>query len=156
MNASHLREDRLAIWDRMIRGERIPSEESREIVGRFAHDTSSEERTGLVLQLASVELANEGSKATRTNLRAALRYWFSHTGTKDRSEHLNPRDLLDAGLEDVIGLYLSWPEAMESVGGKGTDYSALKRIERRLRAKCAEEWERQFGSSAPAELSERR
>jgi len=156
MNASLLREDRLMIWDRLIRGERIPPAQSQEIVSRLAHDASSEEKAGSVLLLASVGLANEGSRAMRRNLRAALRYWFSHTGTKDRPEHLNPRDLQDAGLDRVIGLYLNWPEAMKSVGGNGENYSALKQLERQLRARCADEWQRQFGSSAPSEMSARR
>jgi len=156
MNSDLFREDRLSFWDRLIRGEQVPSEECEELVTGLVHDASPEERIGCILLLASVGIASDGTKAMRRNLRAALRYWFSHTGTKDRPENLEPRDLLEAGLEDVIGLYLNWPEAMGSVEGSKVDYTAKERIEKLLRARCAKEWQKRFGSSAPREIYDRR
>jgi len=152
MSSSLLREDRLALWDRLLRGEPVRPEDCGQLVSQVSHDASPEERAGSILLLASIRIAEEANRAMRRNLRAALRYWFSHTGTKDRPPKLRLRDLSDAGLERVIGLYLSWPEAMESVGGNPKDYTALKRLESTLRARCANEWRERFGSTPPDEL----
>lgn len=156
MIAGLLREDRLAVWDRLVRGEHVPSEDVSGFILRLSHDAPPEEKASCVLLLASLRIANEGRRAMRRNLRAALRYWFSHSGSNDRPVKLNPRDLQDAGLERLVGLYLSWPEAMKSVRGNPEDYTALKRVEKQLRAQCAVEWQEQFGSGVPAELSARR
>jgi hypothetical protein len=157
MNADLFREDRLSFWDRLIRGVHVPPEECEGLLARLVHDDCPDEnRIGCILLLASVGIASDGTKPMRRNLRAALRYWFSHTGTKDRPENLEPRDLLDAGLEDVIGLYLNWPEAMGSVEGNKIDYTAKERIEKQIRARCAKEWKKRFGSSAPREIYDRR
>jgi len=156
MSSSPLREDRLALWDRLVRGEPVALEDCGELVTQVSHDASPEERAGSILLLGSIRIAAEANRATRRNLRAALRYWFSHTGTKDRPPKLLPRSLSDAGLEQLVGLYLSWPEAMESVGGNPKDYTALKRLESALRARCADEWRERFGSTPPDELLERR
>ena len=156
MNADLLREDRLAFWDRLIRGVQVPPAECDDLLTQLAVNADPEEQAGCILLLASVGIANEANRAMRRNLRAALKYWFSHTGTKESREAPGLHDVQEGGLESVIGLYLSWPEAMESVGGNPNDYSALKRLESLLRARCVEEWERRFGTPAPAEMSDRR
>jgi len=156
IDAAMLREDRLVFWDRLLRGERVDPVECRELMTRLAHEAPPEEKSGCILLVASVCLAREGNRAMQRNLRAALRYWFSHSGTKERPETFDPCELQDGGLETVVGLYLSWPEAMLSVGGNPDDYTAMKRLERRLRAKCVEEWERQFNTPAPDEIRGRR
>jgi len=153
MNELLLREDRLSIWDRLIRGEPVSMEECDELVGRLASDACPEEKSACMLLLASVRVSNERSEAMRRNLRAALRYWFSHSGSKDRPEPFDPTVLDGTGLESALGLYLSWPEAMESVGRTTVDYTALNRITELLRTRCAEEWKDRLGSSPPNELS---
>lgn len=144
-----LREDRLALWDRLIQGELIDQLELNQLVTKFVHAVPVEERIGCALLLAATNIASQESRAMRRNLVAALRYWFSHTGSKIRPPDLDPYGLKDAGLIELMGLYLSWPEAMLSVGGNPDDYTALKRVERKLKEKYEEEWDRVFGSSAP-------
>jgi len=149
------REDRLALWDRLIRGDVVEQAEIDQMVTTLAHDASPEERASCVLLLAAAKIAREGSKATRRNLTAALRYWFSYSGSKNRPSDLNictdkkRSRWRDAGLIDFMGLYLSWPEAMCSVGGNPRDYSAFSKLKDNLKEKYAEEWERVFGSPAP-------
>lgn len=144
-----LREDRLALWDRLIHGENVAQTELDQLVTKLAHDAPGEDRASCMLLLATANIASQGSRAMRRNLIAALRYWFSHTGSKIRPPDLDPRGLKDVGLIELMGLYLSWPEAMLSAGGNPDDYTALKRVEKKLKEKYEEEWERVFGSSAP-------
>lgn len=150
-----LRADRLALWDRLIRGEAVEQAEIDQMVTKLAHDTSPEERAGCALLLAAAKIAREGSKAMRRNLTAALRYWFSYSGSKNRPPALNICAVKkhsrwkDAGLIDFMGLYISWPEAMCSVGGNPKDYSALNKVKNELERKYVEEWKRVFGSPAP-------
>lgn len=151
-----LREDRLVVWDRLLRSGNVELEEVERLVTKLSRDTTEEEQLGSVLLLAVAKIATVERGATRRNLTAALRYWFSHTGTKDRPLTFVPRGLEDVGLVDLMGLYLTWPEAMRSVGGNPNDYSALKRLEQELREHCAKEWERVFGCSPPSVLTEGR
>lgn len=144
-----LREDRLIFWDRLIRGESIDAEELDQLVIKLAHDASAEERVGSVFLLAAAKIARVGRRAMRRNLIAGLRYWFSHVGTKDRPPGFNSQAIRDAGLTEIMGLYLNWREAMLSVGGNPNDYSALKRLEKRLKEEYKKEWKRVFGSQAP-------
>lgn len=144
MNQELLREDRLALWDRLIHGERVELKELDQLVTKLAHDASDEDRVSSVLLLAAAQIARVGRRAMRRNLVAALKYWFSHVGTKDRPSKVDSRKIENCGLIDIMGLYLTWPEASGTV-----DYTALKRIEECLKEKYMKEWERLFGSSAP-------
>jgi len=92
----------------------------------------------------------------RRNLQAALRYWFSHSGTKDRPEPFSAHSLRDTGVGSAVGLHLSWPEAMQSVGANPNDYSALSRVQSLLRARYVDEWEASFESPVPDDLDGRR
>jgi len=152
VNQELLREDRLAFWDRLIHGESVEFEELDQLVTKLAHDASDEDRINSVLLLAAAQIARVGRRAMRRNLVAALRYWFSHVGTKDRPSKFDPRKIENCGLIDIMGLYLTWPEALASVlaaKSRTADYTALKRIERCLEEEYMKEWERLFGSSAP-------
>jgi len=147
------REERLVLWDRLIRGETVSVEECCDVVGRLAADAGHEEKSSCVLLVASARVANERSEAMRNNLRAALKYWFSQSGTKDRPDSFDASELEGQGLESLPGLYLSWPEALEAIGRTKPDYTALTRITERLRTRCAEEWERLLGSAPPKEIT---
>ncbi len=150
-----LRADRLALWDRLIRGEAVEQAEIDQMVTKLAHDTSPEERASCILLLAAAKIAREGSKAMRRNLIAALRYWFSYSGTKIRPPDLSICNdkkhsrWKDAGLIDFMGLHISWSEAMCSVGGNPKDYSAFSKIKNTLKNEYKKEWGRVFDSSAP-------
>lgn len=148
-----LREDRLIFWDRLIQWEIVELKELDQLITKLAHDASAEEKASSVLLLAAALVARVERRAMRRNLVAALRYWFSHVGTKDRPPQLKECEdfyrLNSGGLLDFMGLYLSWSEAMCSVGANPNDYSALKRLEKRLKQAYEKEWERLFGSSVP-------
>jgi len=154
MIADLLREDRLSFWDRLIQGEGVKKPEVSSIVEKLAHDAPSEERVGCIVLLAAARISEEGSKTMRRNLIAALRYWFSYSGTKSNSDDL--KNLLteskwrDMDLLTCMGLHLSWREAMHSVGGNGDDYTALKRLKDALRDTYSKEWQRTFGSPPPS------
>lgn len=154
-----LQEDRLALWDRLIHGDAVEQAEIDQMVTKLAHDASPEERAACVLLLAVAKIAREGSRAMRRNLTAALRYWFSYSGTKNRPPGLNICNdkrrsrWRDAGLIDFMGLYISWSEAMCSVRGNPKDYSAFNKVKNELEKKYVEEWKRVFGSPAPFTLT---
>jgi len=148
-------EERMVLWDRLVRGEEVDAMEIGDLIPRLAHDASDDERSACVLLLASVHVASRERRAMRRNLCAALRYWFSQSGSEDRPDNVDPDSLRNVGLESIVGLRLRWPEAMRSVGANPNDYSALKRIEKRLREQCVIEWERLFNCAPPTELSER-
>lgn len=154
-----LREDRLAFWDFLIQGETVEREELDLLVTKLVHDASEEERVASILLIASSRIAIEESAAMRRNLVAALRYWFSRCGAEDRPARLDFASLRNAGLIDFMGLYLNWEEAMRTVGRnpkKRIDYTALKRLEKKLKEHFVKEWERILGSSPPSILSEGR
>jgi len=159
MMEKSLREDRLALWDRLIRGEAVERAEVERVVATLIPDASHEERVSCILLLAAARIACEGSRAMRRKLTAALRYWFSHTGSKNRPSDLDickareRSKWRNAGLLDFMGLYISWPEAMCSVGGNPKYYTALTELKNNLKRKYIEEWERVFGSQAPSNFT---
>lgn len=151
MDPQLVREDRLTVWDRLLRGEEIPSQELRflQSVGR---DIPDDEKPGVILLLAAVELMNSGTAAVRRNLTAALRYWFSHTGSKTDKTLISPGRLKEGGLMEFLGLHLTWPEAARTAKADGS-YAALKRIEKKLQEECKRQWESIFGNPAPWDLA---
>lgn len=154
-----LREDRLCFWDRLIQGQRVRQSEVAEVVTKLAHDAPPEERAGCILLLSAARISEEGSKAMQRNLVASLRYWFSYVGTEhsaaDIKIRLKKSKWRDMDLLACMGLQLSWPEAMHSVGA-GSDYTALNRLKEALKSRYSEEWQRTFGSSAPLNFAHRR
>jgi len=152
-----LREDRLSFWDRLIQGERVKQSEVASIVTKLAHAAPPEERTSCILLLAAARISEEESKTMQRNLVAALRYWFSYAGTKSSSADcknlLTESKWRDMDLLTCMGLYLSWSEAMCSVGASGDDYTALKRLKDTLRNKYSKEWQRTFGSPSPSNFA---
>ena len=151
---SILRDERLVFWDRIIRGERVVQAELRELLSRLAHDASDNERAGTVLLFAVVRYRETIRPASRWRLQAVLWYWFSQTGTRDRPGHFKVKSLRGAGLADLAGLYLTWPEVMKALGKKPTDYSPLKRAEKELMSLVDEQWVALFGSQPPSRGSE--
>ena len=147
MDPQLAREERLAIWDRLLRGEGVPREELRflQSVGRGIPD---DEKPGVILLMAAVELMNSGTAAVRRNLIAALRYWFSHTGSKLDKTQIQPEKLREGGLMEFLGLHLTWPEAAGTMEADAS-YAALKRIEKKLQEECKRQWENVFGNPAP-------
>ncbi|HDL85539.1 MAG TPA: hypothetical protein ENH11_04310 [Candidatus Acetothermia bacterium] len=127
------------------------------IVAKLAHDAPPEERVGCMVLLAAARISEEGSRAMQRNLVASLRYWFSYAGTKsssaDLKELLTESKWRDMDLLTCMGLYLSWPEAMHSVGASGDDYTALKRLKDALRSRYSKEWQKTFGSPAPSNFA---
>jgi len=157
VRASLWREERLAHWDLLLSAGTFCLADVETLVARSAREETGADRAACVLLLAAARLAHRGQVRGRRNLRAALRYWFSHTGTRDRPDELALDQLKVGGLLDFIGLYLTWPEALATVGVPMTgaiNYMALKRAEQQLRKQCAAEWTRLFGSTAPSTLME--
>jgi len=148
-----LRDERLVLWDRLIRGERVSRSELGNIVSRLVHDASDSERAGSVLLFAAVRFIESARPSSRWRLQAALWYWFSQNGTSDRPNGFRVKNLRDPGLADLSGLYLTWPEVMEAMGRNPKDYSALKRIETDLTSYVSEEWVTLFGTEAPGMLN---
>lgn len=152
-----LREDRLGLWDLLIRGEQISQSEVRETIAKLAHDAPQEERASCILLLAAAGISEDGSKAMQRNLVAGLRYWFSYVGTKSSTDAiktlLSQQKWRNMDLITCMGLYLSWSEAMHSVGANGDDYAALNRLKTILKNRYSKEWEKAFGRSVPFTLS---
>lgn len=150
MISSILRDERLAFWDRLIRGERIEQAEFDGLISRLAHDASDDERAGTVLLFAVAQYREKMRPSSRWRLQAALWYWFSQTGTLDRPARFTPSRLRGAGLADLAGLHLTWPEVMKAQGKNPNDYSPLKRIEKDLMALVEEQWIALFGKQPPS------
>ena len=149
-----LHDERLVLWDHLIRGEPVSRSEISKLISKLARNASDAERTGSVLLLAAVRFLERARPSSRWRLRAALWYWFSQNGTRERPTKFRVKHLRNAGLADLAGLYLTWPEVMEAVGRKNTeDYSPLKRIEADLMAYVIEEWITLFGKEVPATLN---
>ena len=146
---SILRDERLAFWDRLVRGERIEQAELDALLSKLAHEASDEERAGTVLLCAVARCREEMRPASRWRLQAALWYWFSQTGTPDRPARFALRRLRGAGLADLAGLHLTWPEVMQAQGKNPNDYSPLKRIEKDLMRLVQEQWVALFGTEPP-------
>lgn len=158
--SSQLQEERLPFWDRLTRGQPVSRDEVDRAISRLSHDASDDERTAAVLLLAAVHIANGGSRAMRQYLRAGLLYWFSQAGsTPNHAEH-DLRGLKNPGLIEIMGLQLTWPQALRIAGVRVRSaagaYVALRRLQDCLRKQMAEEWTRVFGTVAPSTLEPRR
>lgn len=149
-----LRDERLVHWDRLIRGERTARSELSELVSKLAHEATDSERAGSVLLLAANRFMESARPSSRWRLRAGLWYWFSQNGTHDRPKGFRVKQLAKAGLADLAGLYLTWPEVMEAMGKNPNDYTPLKRIEADLKTHFDEEWKSVFGNEAPAAIND--
>jgi|YelNatPaOPRAMG01_1025707.scaffolds.fasta_scaffold29520_3 hypothetical protein len=145
-----MNEERLVYWDLLLRGEEVDLSRLRALAAKTAVEAPEEEKAGWVLLLASVELVQTGSIADQRNLLAYLRYKFSQTDHPKRPKNFHPKDLEGAGLEKIVGIKLTWEEALISVGRtakneKGVDYSAQKRIEAKLKELSRKWWGELFG-----------
>jgi len=147
-----LREERLTVWDCLLRGIRVEPDELDTLLTKLAHAVSGEERAGTVLLVAVVRLSLSGTEPQRQKLLAILRYYFSHAGSRVVPENEIQEAWTDIGLSGVMGLQLNWAEAMRSVGRNGTNYTDLTRTKNLIRNQCRVEWLRMFGPSVPAEL----
>jgi hypothetical protein len=151
-----LREERLTVWDRLLRGEAVQVAQVRELVVRLAHDAPDDERAATVLLLAAVKLSSRGTSTSRRKLLAVLRYFFSQVGTADLSSASDATAVIDGGLLEIMGRKLSWPQAIRSVAGNERDYKALTRTKDLLRRECRVEWQSLFGSTPPVGLGKGR
>lgn len=144
---AQFQETRLALWDLLLRGVHVSAEAAQGELFPLTRATFTTDTESSILLLAAVNVISTGSTAVRRNLQAALRYWFSRQGTKHRPHQLNPRkDLEGAGVVQIMGLYLTWREAQESVGGNPSDYTALERITEAIRREYVAQWTRLCGS----------
>jgi len=147
MIAECLREERLAVWDGLIRGESVSESAVGTLIHELVHDAADSERAGTVLLFAAVRYSQMLRPANRWRLRAVLWYWFSQVGTHDRPKGFRMSQLRGCGLADLSGLYLTWPEVMKAMGRNPNDYSVLKRVEKDLTESVEEEWRRLFGET---------
>jgi hypothetical protein len=145
-------ETRLALWDRLIRGERVSTDEIVSSVAHLSRDESTPSRFGCVMLLAVAHLAQGMRTGSLWRIQGALWYWFSQGGHRDRPDDFAPEDLVNPGLGDLAGLHLTWPEVMIAMGRNPKDYTALKRIEADLKKQYAMEWKGLFGTEAPTSL----
>ncbi|RLC72166.1 MAG: hypothetical protein DRI26_03550 [Chloroflexi bacterium] len=150
MQAELVREARLALWDRILRGEEPPSEELS-YLKKAACDLSDEDKLSVVLLFAAAEIASRGGPSQR-HLIAALRYWFSQAGSAAAREHLDLEEISQGGLPECLGTHLRWPEAAQTIGISPNNYMALKRITESLRQECVRQWEKLFGGPVPLAL----
>jgi len=151
-----LREKRLILWDRLLRGAQVSAEELDTSLTKLARDVSEEERAATVLLLAIAQLSASGTQSQRLKLLAVLRYYFSQIGSKDQSDVTMLGDWSDVGLIDLMGQRLSWPQAMRSVGRNEQNYTDLTRTKSLIKEQCRMEWLRIYGPSVPAELEKGR
>jgi hypothetical protein len=149
MTNTAFREERLAIWDALIRGETTSRLDTDALFLGLAHDASDSERSGSALLLAAIRYLETTRPSSRWRLRAALWYWFSRAGTHDRPARFRLPQLKQCGLADLAGLYLTWPEVMKAIGRNPNNYSVLQRIQTDLMDLFGEEWKRLFGTSPP-------
>ncbi|MBE0636335.1 hypothetical protein IH601_10105 [Candidatus Bipolaricaulota bacterium] len=148
-----LRDERLVIWDTLIRGEPVLRADVSSLILGLTHDAPDAERAGSVLLLAAIRYLETTRPSSRWRLRAALWYWFSQTGTRNRSGGFRLTQLKRCGLADLAGLCLTWPEVMKVMGRNPNDYSALARIQIDLTALFGEEWKNLFGTSPPKAMN---
>jgi len=144
-----LREERLGVWDALVAGHTVSEDRVREAILPAARETSEDEKLCSSLLWAAAKVSRSASPAMRRNLTAVLRYWFSQEGFIEQPPDLAPASLTSAGLDEVMGLGLSWPQAMESVAGNPKDYTALVRVTTLLRKECASAWREMFGTAIP-------
>lgn len=142
--------ERLEFWDMLLRGAEVNPELLRSLASKAGRDAEEEEKASWVLLLAAAELMSTESLAGRRNLLAYLRYRFSQTAQPFRPKDFDPRRLEGVGLERIVGLKLTWEEALLSVGRvirstKDIDYSALKRTEAKLKERSRQWWAELFG-----------
>jgi hypothetical protein len=149
-----LREERLELWDDLVRGRPVSKERLRSVLLPVSREVSGNEKLCCALLWAAARISREASPAMRRNLTALLRYWFSQEGVPGQPAGFDRCSLAGAGLGEVMGLGLSWPEAMESVGGNPKDYTALVRVTALLRKECLVAWKEMFGESVPRVLAE--
>lgn len=147
--ADKLREERLGLWDQLLRGMWVNAPATERAFARLIRSVGGEERERAVLVLAAAHVAWKGRKATRRTLIAALRYWWSKSGSKDRPQGFAPRDLDGGGVLEVMGLDLTWEEALRSVGVRKVDHKALHRLQAQLEDAYTGVWERLLGSAPP-------
>jgi len=150
VEAELAREARLALWDRILRGEELPPDELN-YLKMAAHDLDDEDRLGIVLLFAAAEIASRGG-ASQRHLIAALRYWFSQAGSAVARADADLDEIRQGGLPECLGTHLRWPEAAQTAGINPNNYMALKRITESLRQECVRQWERLFGGPVPLAL----
>ena len=130
------KEERLDYWDKLLRGrglEEVDRETLNSCCLPLAKERSNKERVSTVLLFAAAELARTGTEATKKDLVALLRYWFSKQGKEIRPKNFDPKEIEDPGIDGVVGLGLTWGEAMESVGKNPDNLMALSRIKQKLK-----------------------
>jgi len=154
MISGSLREERLALWDMLIRGETVSRADVSVVLLGLTHEASDAERAGSVLLLAAIRYLEASRPSSRWRLRAGLWYWFSHTGTHSRPDGFRLSRLKRSGLADLAGLFLTWPEVMKALGKNPNDYSALTRIQKELTELFGAEWKKLFGTSSPLTIGD--
>jgi len=136
---------RISFWQRLLVDESVsPSDVDEELLS-LARVSSQEEKSAYVLLRAVVVAKQEMTDAMRRNLKAAILYWFSQTGTSEddaREVIVDP-----SRLETIIGRRLTWAECAKTVGGNPADYSAYTRLLDRLRSAIQAEWAHAFGAA---------
>ncbi|MBS3793189.1 hypothetical protein KGY77_11175 [Candidatus Bipolaricaulota bacterium] len=146
------KEERLSYWDKLLKGDPLGPQDIEDLFScclPLAKESSHQERVSTVLLFAAAELSRSGTESTKTDLNAVLRYWFSKQGEKIRPKSFDPKELDDPGIDGVVGLGLTWGEAMESVGKSPDNLMALSRIKKQLKEKANNKWEELFDSSPP-------
>lgn len=145
-----MREERLFYWDMLLRGEEVGLEEVRQLAAKASADAPEEEKAAWVLLLSAVELLRTGTPSQRCHLRAYLRYQISQAGGRRGRKPIDPRELEQAGLDELLSIGpINWGEALEPCREKtrgSVDYSAKQRIEARLKEMCRRWWEELFGA----------
>ncbi len=147
--ADKVHEERMALWDRLLQGDVPNAHVLEQVMARLIRSVGDEERDGCVLLLAAVHVYWSSRSSARRTLTAALRYWWSRTGSKARPAEFDHRKLDGAGVLEVMGLHLTWEEALRSVGVRKVDHKALHRVVEQLERAYGEVWQRVLGSKAP-------
>lgn len=148
---SHLKEDRLEYWSKLVRGKALTSKDIdhlRSYSLPLAKENTAGERISTALLFGAAHLVSKGTSTTKVHLRAALIYWFSSQGEQMRPPGFDPRDFDPEGVEEVIGLDLTWKEAMETVD-KNPNRTAFSRIKDKLRRSSLQEWRNLFDCQPP-------
>jgi len=146
-------EERLEVWDLLLREETPARSVLEHLAGAARGQSSDEERLSTAMLVAVAALLGNARRAARRNLMALLRYRFSQLGAKSRPHGLDPRELANPDMLGLMGLHLTWPEAMLSVGGNPADYTALSRTEKAVRAEFLTQWGRIYGTTPPDSLT---
>lgn len=149
---SKLQDERLALWDRLLMGELLDADALERELGPLIRSLGDEERENCVLLLAAAAVLVRSRSTARHTLAAALRYWWSKTGSKNRPPRFDPRMLKHAGVLEVMGLDLTWEEALRSVGivKRSVDHKSLHRVVEQLERAYGQVWERLLARAAPA------